>query len=449
MSSVPPTAEAWLAGVLQANRSSPGPYRRLPYQHHKDHIHELDFVFRALCDEIPFGGLSLLSKQTRISDSTLSTWRRQLQKDPNWRPSRRAYAAPQRIFTDAEEDALVLKIRADFLDKGLYFCDEDFRLEAARFYEQIRQDLEDRSLVDPGARRRLDALPIFKISRHFIRDFRKRNRLSLRRACFKRRRPATKEQQDAFVLRMQELLRQVSPDRVINVDETNWRSVAGGIWTWAATGTESVSCCVGNDEKEGITVIAAIDAAGTKLPLTVIGKGKTPRCLTALNLPAEVWGLTSESGWTTSHVMCEYLRLMREKLYPEGPLVILLDTFSAHRTPVVRAAADHWNIQLVFIPPGCTDILQPLDRRVFGVLKAHARQLWRIHYHETQGTKTTRAMMAENLVISWARIMPHLIESAWDVFHDGWDEPATDEADDDDDREFRQQITQEELQDLI
>jgi hypothetical protein len=38
------------------------------------------------------------------------------------------------------EDELIWGMRANFLDKGLYFCDEDFRLEAFRFYEEIRHD---------------------------------------------------------------------------------------------------------------------------------------------------------------------------------------------------------------------------------------------------------------------------------------------------------------------
>jgi hypothetical protein len=40
-------------------------------------------------------------------------------------------------------------------------------------------------------------------------------------------------------------------------------------------GSESVGRQLGNDEKEGVTVITAIDAAGNKVPLGIIGKGKT------------------------------------------------------------------------------------------------------------------------------------------------------------------------------
>jgi hypothetical protein len=71
--------------------------------------------------------------------------------------------------------------------------------------------------------------------------------------------------------------------------------MAGGIWTWAATGRESVSCAVGSNEKERIVMIAAVESAGTKVPSTVIGKGKMLQCLAAFDLPPEIWGVTSQT----------------------------------------------------------------------------------------------------------------------------------------------------------
>ena len=446
MSTVPPTAEAWLFDVLGSEGSPSTLYHRPPYHPHKDHVAQLEPIFRALSGNVPFGGLSKLSQSTHIPDSTLSQWKKTLHLDPSWRPSRRAYAMPRRIFTDEQEDILVDRIRRMYLDQALYYCDEDFRHDALRFYEELRNQLEQEAEVDPEAQGRLTTLPAFKASAPFISDFRARHRLSLRRPALKRRSAATIERQDAFIRYVQNMMLHRPHDRILNIDETNWRSVAPGFWTWATTGTESVSCLIQNNDKEGVTAIASVDATGTKLPLTIIGKGKTSQCLRALGLPPEVWTATSQTGWTTSDVMCRYFQLLREHLYPTGPLVVLLDTYAAHRSAATKEAAARLEIELVFIPPGCTDQLQPLDRRVFGVLKAHAREIWRAHYHQTQGAKTTRSMMAENLLISWERITPDIIESSWDIFQDGWE---VEEADTQmDDGEFRMQMTQQDIDDL-
>jgi hypothetical protein len=85
-------------------------------------------------------------------------------------------------------------------------------------------------------------------------------------------------------------------DRITNVDETTWKAVAAGFLMWRKAGTESATCHIENDAKQGVTVIAAIDALGHKLPLTVIGRGKTSRCLAGFNLPDDIWGETSKSG---------------------------------------------------------------------------------------------------------------------------------------------------------
>jgi hypothetical protein len=192
--------------------------------------------------------------------------------------------------------------------------------------------------------------------------------------------------------------------------------------TWAHKGVESVQCHIDNDDKQGVTVIAAVDATGGKLPLTVIGKGKTPRCLAGYQLPLDVHTSVSESGWTTNDVMCGYFGMLRRELFPEGPLVVILDTYSAHRSREVREVAQLWEIELLFIPPGCTDKLQPLDCRVFGVLKAYARKLWREQYHASHGGKTTRPMMAANLCVAWRRITEGLVQDAWSIYYE--DEPA-------------------------
>jgi hypothetical protein len=208
-----------------------------------------------------------------------------------------------------------------------------------------------------------------------------------------------------------------------------------------------VNVQIDNDDKEGVTVIASIDAAGNKLPLTVIGKGKTKRCLAGFRLPGEIWGQWTESGWTTSEVLAEYLQRLRHEQFPEGPIVLILDTYSAHRSAAVKAVAEQLGIELIFIPPGCTDRLQPLDRKVFGVLKSYSRQIWRKRYHLNPGEKVTRPKIAEGLVEAWNRITPEISDSAWDIFDPIW-EPADDEGIDLADGEYRELMSVEDWLDM-
>jgi hypothetical protein len=360
--------------------------------------------------------MTALAKRTKIGKSTLSTWKHNLLSDPTWRPKREHYGEAHQIFTREQEIELSTRIATNYIDKGLFYSDTEFKIDALRFHKEIVCRSEG---IMPGmalSDRQMEQINKFKASWHFIQAFRHRNRLSLRRPSFKRRPKPTEADMQAFIAQVQSCLQNYRRDRIINIDETNWKTVAGGFMTWAHTNAESVQCQIDNDEKEGVTVIAAVDAEGGKLPLTVIGKGKTERCLKGYQLPPEVRTCVSESGWTTKDVMCRYFAILRQELYPEGPLIVILDAYAAHRSREVREIARLWEIQLVFIPPGCTDKLQPLDRRVFGVLKSYARQLWRKQHHESGGAKTTRPMMAANLCEAWRRITEGLIQDAWGIY---------------------------------
>jgi hypothetical protein len=94
---------------------------------------------------------------------------------------------------------------------------------------------------------------------------------------------------------------------------------------------------------------------------------------------------------------------------------------------VITKSAEIWRTELVFILLGRTDVLQPLDRRMFGILKAYARHLLRKHYHKTHEEKTTRSMLADNLLVAWDRITKEFIDSAWTIYQTGWGEDAPDE----------------------
>jgi hypothetical protein len=91
--------------------------------------------------------------------------------------------------------------------------------------------------------------------------------------------------------------------------------------------------------------------------------------------------------------MCWYLWHLRHTVFHKRPLVIILDTDSAHHSKEVREIAQLWGIASACVI--CTDRLQPVDRRVFGVLKAYARQMGRTRYHDTGGEKVTRPVIIQ------------------------------------------------------
>ena len=85
---------------------------------------------------------------------------------------------------------------------------------------------------------------------------------------------------------------------------------------------------------------------------------------------------------------------------------------SSHRTEIVKELAKNLDVLLHFIPPGATDELQPLDRRVFGVLKATARRLFRERPTESRNKRQACA----DLRLAWECLGVDTLEEAWECY---------------------------------
>jgi hypothetical protein len=75
--------------------------------------------------------------------------------------------------------------------------------------------------------------------------------MAFRRSNLRRRPTRTPEEIEAFRQKSSGFLQQYPANRVINMDDTNWKMVANGYGAWSKKGTESLNCYIGNDVKEG------------------------------------------------------------------------------------------------------------------------------------------------------------------------------------------------------
>jgi hypothetical protein len=138
-------------------------YKRPGYRKHKDRFDDIEWIFRSLQSEVPYGGIARLSKLTNITASTLQRWKVKVDTHPTWRPSHQAYSDVKRISTDEQEQRLLTRLMASLLEKGLYYSDADFRFDALRFDQAILLTRVMASFLEKGlyysdAYFRIDAL---------------------------------------------------------------------------------------------------------------------------------------------------------------------------------------------------------------------------------------------------------------------------------------------------
>ena len=121
------------------------------------------------------------------------------------------------------------------------------------------------------------------------------------------------------------------------------------------------------DDKRQVTALFAGSMTGDFLPPQLIYQGKTQCSLPKIDFPAD-W------HWSNQSIMKDYVqkillpyveRKRRELMVAEDYLaLVLFDNFKAQCTPEILKVLDDNNINVLLMPPNCTDRLQPLDLTV-------------------------------------------------------------------------------------
>jgi 4-hydroxybenzoate polyprenyltransferase len=127
--------------------------------------------------------------------------------------------------------------------------------------------------------------------------------------------------------------------------------------------------------------IECISAAGRYLSPLVIFKGKSvqqqwfPLDLT----PFKGWEFTAtDNGWTNNAVAVEWLKkIFIPQTQPDDPSeyrLLILDGHGSHTSDDFMWLCFQHRIRIVYLPPHCSHVLQPLDLGVFSSLKTAYRK---------------------------------------------------------------------------
>lgn len=160
--------------------------------------------------------------------------------------------------------------------------------------------------------------------------------------------------------------------RMWNMDETGISNVHKPVNIVATKGARSVGKITSGERGQTVTVICAMNAAGTFVPPTFIFPHK--RMVESLmnGAPAGALGLCSASGWTDSNIFVRWLDHFTAfiKCSPETPHILLLDGHHSHKTLQACLYAREKGLIIITFPPHCTHRLQPLDVSFFKSLKS-------------------------------------------------------------------------------
>ena len=358
----------------------------------------LDFIGSP---HLPRGAMATIHRMTGIPVSTLSDWRktRLEQGNENWFPNINGHPH-KRALSDEAEASVYSQLFSDFVSPGVGATRADIK----------RLSLQQFALLNPCETTEKH----FTASSSFVDGFMDRHQLSLRTPRYKRRTTPDEDCIESFLDRVRHVANDYPLYNIYNVDETCWRLYMCPRRVIAEKGSTKVKLLYNKSNKIAITAIGAIRADGTKLPLWVLGKGRSHRCLKKFgDVPGVVFH-HSENGWCNEAIAMKYLEHIHSDA--EGERCCLIwDVYSSHRSDAVVRKAKELNIELLYVPAGMTSVFQPLDIRIFGELKMRARAA----FESLKEKKMSRDLEYNDSIVilrdCWDCISAENIDKAWEV----------------------------------
>ncbi|KAL0213543.1 hypothetical protein RCL1_007169 [Eukaryota sp. TZLM3-RCL] len=222
-----------------------------------------------------------------------------------------------------------------------------------------------------------------------------------------------------FIENMELKLSNFNPNFVFNTDET------GLFFRMEPSKTLSTTTKEGRKKrKDRITLVLTTNMTGTvKLPLYVIGKSQRPRALRNINIDESKFIYRSnKKAWLYSHnfeEVCLQLNQYCEANNEKGALIC--DNVSTH---FIDPELELTHLEIIYLPPNTTSILQPLDAGIIRSIKAKYRKQYLMYIldelecddslHFDEANKQVSLLHALEWVSeAWEEISPQLIQNCW------------------------------------
>lgn len=165
---------------------------------------------------------------------------------------------------------------------------------------------------------------------------------------------------------------------IYNADESGFKSDPSRLRAIGEKG-KSLSRVSGGSGRESTTVLACVGANASFLPPLIVfkGAGIQARWISERAYPGTLYTV-SKNGWMeepqfftwfTQSFIPHVNRIRQEENLPNQGAVLIYDGHASHISVRIIEAAIESKITLIKLPSHLTDMLQPLDKCVFGPVK--------------------------------------------------------------------------------
>lgn len=243
--------------------------------------------------------------------------------------------------------------------------------------------------------------------------------------------------QKLFLNKVREL--NLGPEQVYNADESGlfWRALPKK----TLVHKDEDSAPGRKVSKDRFTFMPCANASGShKLKLFTIGKAANPRALKDCRNKLPVIYKHQSAAWMNQELFKQWFQedfvpsvqaqLKKNGLPPRA--LLLLDNAPSHPEEKELRSPDGL-ICVLYLPPNCTPLLQPMDQHVIQSIKLHYRKQLLLHLI-ADGTEPAEALKCFNLknaifnlYTAWEHVSPALIKKSWEKL---WPQNVRENSDD-------------------
>jgi len=173
------------------------------------------------------------------------------------------------------------------------------------------------------------------------------------------------------------------PRWTINMDQTNQFYGSLPKSTLDVRGQRTVNMRKGGNDSQRCTVALTVTAAGNILPPYIVYKGTEGGTIHKRELPNHPSGAiytVQKKAWFDERVMLHWVEHVLRPYVATAPVgvipIIFLDSFKVHLLGSVANAIQNIGVQLEYIPPGCTGLVQPID---VGINKPYKSSMTKVY----------------------------------------------------------------------
>ncbi|GFO01393.1 tigger transposable element-derived protein [Plakobranchus ocellatus] len=203
---------------------------------------------------------------------------------------------------------------------------------------------------------------------------------------------------------------------IFNLDETGFTTVQRQTRVLAPKGHKQVGQITSAERGVLVTTCCIVSASGTALPPVFVFPRKNFKGFMLHGSPEGSLGLAHPSGWMTKENFMKVIQhfVVHAKPTREKPCLLIMDNHESHICLKALEKAKENNVHILTLPPHTSNKTQPLDRSVFGPMKAYfngAANSWMLR---NPGKPISIYNMAEIIGCAWTQTAtPRNIQSGF------------------------------------